>query len=121
MAFSAVFQWLPGDKGGLNRFLLEHYVEHQTFYKTLLDQATPVKSINYPIQKIGAVSGAEGMDNWPDWLWAHQAMSQSVWSGLGGGQSADFGSVKYQDPVAMQDWMQRHAAWHAVVRQSLGL
>lgn len=112
MAFSAVFQWLPSDEGGLNRFLLEHYVEHQQFYKTLLDQATPVKTVNYPIQK---------MNSWPDWLWAHQAMSQSVWSGLGGGQSADFGSVRYNDTVAMQDWMQQHAAWHAVVRQSLGL
>lgn len=112
MAFSATFQWLPGDEGGLNRFLLEHYVEHMQFYKVLLDQATPVKTVNYPIQR---------MENWRDWLGAHQEMSQSVWTGLGGGQSADFGSVKYQDPTAMQDWMQRHAAWHAAVRQSLGL
>lgn len=110
MAFSAVFQFVPGDEGGMNRFLLEHYVEHQQFYKTLL--ATGVRTVNYPIQRL---------ESWDDWLGAHQEMSQSVWSGLGGGQSTDFSRLKYTDPNAIQDWLQFHADWHATVRQSLGL
>jgi hypothetical protein len=110
MAFSAVFQWLPGDEGGLNRFLLEHYVEHQQFYKALLSLG--VRTTNLPIQRI---------ENWPDWLAAHQQVSQSVWTGLGGGQSTDFGTVRYDEPTAMQDWMQFHSLWHKAVRDSLGL
>lgn len=112
MAFSAVFQWVPGDEGGLNRFLLEHYVEHQTFYKTLLGQTPSVRTVNYPIQRISS---------WPDWLAAHQNMSQSVWTGIGGGQSTDFGTLKYEDAGALQDWQELHARWHSQVRDALGL
>lgn len=110
MALTSTFQWLPGDDAGLNRFLLDHYVEHQQFYKTLL--GVGVRTVNYPIQRL---------ESWPDWLAAHQKMSQSVWTGLGGGQSTDFGRVKHEDPGAMQDWMQVHSLWHKVVRDSLGI
>lgn len=112
MAFSAVFQFIPGDKEGMNRFLLEHYVEHEMFYKTLLEQSPSVVTANLPIQRL---------ESWETWLGAHQQMTQSVWSGLGGGQSQDFSRLKYEDPFAMQDWMNLHAAWHAEVRAALNL
>lgn len=94
----------------MNRFLLEHYVEHQMFYKLLLEQG--VTTVNYPIQS---------MHDWETWLGAHQEMSQSVWSGLGGGQSTDFSRLKYDDPGALQDWLQFHAGWHATVRETFGI
>lgn len=112
MAFSAVFQWLPGDAGGLNRFLLEHYVEHQQFYSVLAQSSPAIVTTNLPIQRLEA---------WPQWLAAHQEMTQSVWTALGGGQTVDFGRLDYEDPEALQDWMQSHADWHAVVRQALQL
>lgn len=112
MAFSAVFQWVPGDEQGLNRFLLEHYLEHQLFYTTLAEAATPIATVNLPIQRIG---------DWPVWLADHQEMSQSVWTALGGGQNVDFGRVNYKDPDDLQDWMQAHNDWHTTVRDALGL
>lgn len=112
MTFSVTFQFVPGDEAAMSRFLLDHYLEHQQFYLALLTQSVSISTVNYPIQRL---------DNWPDWLAAHQKMSQSVWSGIGGGQSTDFGRLKYDDPGALQDWLQIHAGWHAVVRDALGL
>lgn len=112
MAFSAVFQFAPGDEKGLQRFLLEHYLEHQQFYKTLLGQSPSIPTANYPIQRL---------ESWESWLGAHQEMSQSVWSALGGGQSTDFSRLKYDSAEAVQDWLNYHAQWHEVVRESLGL
>lgn len=112
MPFSASFQWLPGDDAGLNRFLLDHYVSHRRYIGALAELATPFKAVDLPIQRL---------EKWPDWLAAHQQMSQSVWTGLGGGQGTDFGSLKYDDPAAMQDWMLYHYNWHKVVDEALGL
>ena len=96
----------------MNRFLLEHYVEHQQFYKTLLAQTPSVVTVNLPIQR---------MEDPQDWLAAHQEVSQSVWSGLGGGQSTDFGRLDWKDPNKVQDWLQIHSDWHRSVRNALGL
>lgn len=112
MAFSAVFQFIPGDSAGMNRFLLDHYLEHQEFYRSLLGQNPSVVTANYPIHR---------MENPTVWLAAHQEMSQSVWSGIGGGQSVDFGRVDWSDPDKLQDWMQAHADWHRTVRDALDL
>lgn len=112
MSFSAVFQFRVGDEGGKNRFLLEHYVEHEQFYKALLGQTPSVRTVNYPIQR---------MDSEKDWLAAHQKMSQSVWTGIGGGQSTDFESLDWKNPAQVQDWFNLHALWHKSVRDSLGL
>lgn len=112
MAFSAVFQFAPGDQQGLNRFLLEHYLEHRAFSKALLAQNPSIPTTDYPIQRI---------ENWETWLGAHQEMSQSVWSALGGGQSTDFSRLKYESPEAVQDWLNYHAQWHTTVREALGL
>lgn len=112
MAFSALFQWVPGDERGLNRFLLEHYIEHRLFADTLLGQTPSVRTLDYPLQH---------MDRPRDWLGAHQKVSQSVWTGIGGGQTTDLESVNWDDPGALQDWQQIHLAWHQQVRSSLNL
>lgn len=112
MAFSAVFQFRQGDEAGKNRFLLEHYIEHVKFYNALLAQTPSVVTVNYPIQT---------MDKPQDWLAAHQAMSQAVWSGIGGGQSTDFGTLDWTNAGQVQDWMNVHQLWHQQVRDSLGL
>lgn len=112
MSFSAVFQFKVGDEAGKNRFLLEHYVEHQMFYKTLLGQTPSVVTLNYPIQR---------MDNEQEWLASHQRMSQAVWSGLGGGQSTNFETLDWSNPGQVQDWFNLHALWHQSVRDALGL
>lgn len=112
MSFSAVFQWLPGDEAGFQRFLMEHYLEHRLFIDTLLAQSPPIQTLEYPIQNMFS----------PDeWLSSHQEMSQSVWSALGGGQSTDFARLDWNDKVAVQDWQLLHAAWHQSVRDSLNL
>lgn len=112
MAFSAVFQFMPDDVAGRERWLLEHYLEHMQFYRTLLEQTPSVVTVNYPIQR---------MDEPTAWLGAHQKMSQSVWSGIGGGQSTNFGDLDWDDPGKLQDWMESHAQWHRAVRDELGL
>lgn len=110
MAFSAVFQYRLDDEAGKGRFLIEHYIEHQNFYKSLLDQG--FVATNYPIQR---------MEDPQRWLAAHQEMSQSVWTGLGGGQSTDFGTLDWQSPSQVQDWFRLHLLWHQQVGQALGL
>lgn len=112
MAFSAVFQFEPNDEAGKARWLLEHYVEHQSFVDALAGLAQPFLATSYPIQR---------MEDSERWLAAHQQMSQSVWTGLGGGQSTDFGRVEWDDPAALQDWFNYHALWHQNVREQLGL
>ena len=112
MAFSALFQFMPGDPVGQDKWLLEHYLEHQMFYRELLAQTASIVTTNYPIQR---------MRDSKSWLAAHNEMSQSVWSGIGGGQSPDLGSVNWDDPKELQDWLEYHAAWHASVRESLNL
>lgn len=110
MAFDSVFQFKQGDEGGKNRFLLEHYLEHMEIYRALAAQG--IATVNYPIQT---------MEEPNEWLAAHQTMSQSVWSGIGGGQSTDLGRVDWNDAQQMQDWMVLHRDWHRSVRNSLGL
>lgn len=112
MTFSAVFQWIPGDQLGLQRFLLEHYVEHRIFADTLLGQSPSIITVDLPIQT---------MVDPTQWLTDHQRMSQSVWSAIGGGQSTDFERLDWEDSVAVEDWQLLHAAWHQSVRDSLNL
>ena len=112
MTFSAVSQWLPGDELGLQRFLIEHYLEHRLFTATLLSESPPVQTVEYPIQT---------MFDPRDWLSEHQQMSQSVWTGIGGGQCTDFESLDWNDAAQVQDWQLLHAAWHQSVRDSLNL
>lgn len=112
MAFSAVFQFMPGDEAGRGRWLIEHYLEHMEFYKELMGQTPSRVTINYPIQR---------MDIPEDWLDAHQKMTQSVWSALGGGQSSDFADLDWENENMVQDWMYQHYLWHQSVREQLGL
>jgi hypothetical protein len=112
MAFSELWQFMPGDNAGRERWLLEHYLEHQQFYRALLEETPSVASVNLPLQR---------MDDPQEWLTAHQQVSQSVWSGAGGGQSTDFGTLDWDDPTAVQDWMNVHQLWHEEMRETLGL
>lgn len=112
MAFSAVFQFRPDDEAGKNRFLLEHYIEHRQFINTLLGATPPFVPVDLPIQRMESIK---------DWLAAHQEMSQSVWTGLGGGQTTDFGTVNWDSDSQRQDWFNLHQLWHQTVRSSLGL
>lgn len=112
MASFPTFQFVPGDGAGMNRFLLDHYARHRLYIDALLEQTPPFRPVDLPIQRL---------EEWPGWLAAHQQMSQSVWTGLGGGQCTDFGSLKWEDPNALQDWFLYHKNWHAVVDDALGL
>lgn len=112
MTFSALAQFIPGDPVGQDRWLLEHYLEHQTFYRELLGQSPTVVTVNLPLQHM--------RDPRP-WLVAHQQVSQSVWTGLGGGQSVDLATVDWNDSAKLRDWLEFHAAWHQSVRDSLSL
>lgn len=112
MAFSALFQFQLNDEAGRGRFLIEHYVEHIQFYKALLAQNPSVITVNYPIQH---------MDDPKTWLGKHQEMSQAVWSGIGGGQSTDFGTLDFNDKNQVMDWFFLHNLWHQQVRASLNL
>lgn len=96
----------------MSRFLIDHYLEHMQFYKTLLGQTPSVVTQNFPIQR---------MEDPKAWLAAHQQMSQSVWTGIGGGQSTDLGSLDWADTNQVQDWLQLHNDWHKQVRDVLGL
>lgn len=112
MAFSAVFQFRAGDEGGKNRFLLEHYLEHRVFTATLLAGSPPFAPVDLPIQR---------MDDEDRWLAAHQQMSQSVWTALGGGQMIDLERLNWKDEGQVQDWFNLHALWHRAVREALSL
>jgi len=112
MAFSAVFQFRVGDEAGKNRFLLEHYTEHRQFTDKLLAQTPPFRAIDLPIQR---------MDSVQDWMAAHQRMSQSVWTGIGGGQMIDLETLDWNNQNQVRDWFNLHALWHRSVRDSLGL
>ena len=91
---------------------LAHYLEHMLFYKTLLGQSPSVTTVNYPIQR---------MDDQESWLVAHNKMTQSVWTGLGGGQSQEFGKLDWKNNDEVQDWLYEHHAWHQNVRNALSL
>ena len=110
MAFSAVFQFRLDDEAGKNRFLLEHYIEHRMFVDALL--AKGFIAVDLPIQT---------MNDPKQWLAAHQQMTQSAWTGTGGGQSEDFGTLNWQSPGDVQSWFIDHKLWHDSVRTSLGL
>lgn len=112
MSFASTFQFVPGDEGGMNRFLLDHYVQHRRYVDSLLALTPSYRAVDLPIQRV---------QDWKDWLAAHQQMSQSAWTGIGGGQSTDFGSLNYNDPSAWQDWFLYHKLWHQSVDTSLGL
>ncbi len=112
MSFSAVFQFRVGDEGGKNRFLLEHYLEHRQFSQALQGQTPAFVPVEYPIQR---------MESERQWLEDHQKMTQSVWTGLGGGQTTDFASLDWENENQVQDWFNLHQQWHKVVRDALGL
>lgn len=110
MAFSALTQYLPGDEQGKQRWLLEHYLEHKQMAQALL--ALGFAAVDLPIQH---------MHDPTSWLQAHSLMSQSVWTGIGGGQSADLERVDWDKPDQLLDWFNIHTSWHYQARQALGL
>lgn len=110
MAFSALTQYLPGDEEGKQRWLLEHYLEHQEMYRALLAQN--YASVNLPIQH---------MEEPKAWLAAHQLVSQSQWTGIGGGQSVNLEDVNWDKSDELLDWFNIHTSWHYQARQALGL
>lgn len=112
MAFSPLSTFEVGDKQGEQSWLFEHYMEHKLFSVTLLSQTPPVRTVDYPIER---------MDDVQAWLVAHNEISQSVWTGLGGGQSVEFSRVDWNDPEQLNSWLDTHATWHQQVRDSLGL
>ena len=112
LTFQAVSQWKPGDDAGLQRFLLEHYLEHRLFTDYFLGLPVPIKTLEYPLQT---------MVNPQQWLADHQMVSQSQWSAAGCGESVDLERVNWGEPRQVQDWQIYHAAWHASLRDSLNL
>lgn len=112
MSFAAVSQWVPGDQAGLQCFLLEHYLEHRLFTDYFLGLATPIQTIEYPLQTM--VSPQQ-------WLADHQRVSQSQWTAAGGGESIDLERLNWDNPMQVQDWQLYHAAWHKSLRDSLNL
>lgn len=112
MSFSVVARYVPQDVAGWGSWFLQHAQEHRLITDTLLGQSPPVATVEYPIERMGDVSA---------WLDAHMQMSQSVWSGIGGGQSPDLRTVKWDDPSALNQWFLQHDRWHATVRTALGL
>lgn len=112
MTFAAVAQWVPGDEIGMQKFLLEHYLEHRLFTDYFLSQSPPIKTVEYQIQV---------MTNPYQWLADHQKMSQSQWTAAGGGESIDLERLNWDDPVQVLDWQLFHAAWHKSLRDSLNL
>ena len=112
MAFSALNMFAKGDEQGKNRWLLEHYLEHRAFADALLKQTPPFAPTDLPIQT---------MENPRIWLDAHQQVSQSQWTGIGGGQSTDLASVNWDDWDQVLDWFQFHSDWHYQMRTALGL
>ena len=112
MSFSVFARHMPQDDAGWGTWFLEHAREHRIFTDTLLGQAPPVASAEFPIETMG--------DTEP-WLNAHQEMSQSVWSGAGGGESIDLRTVDWKDKNQVEQWLLTHDRWHASVREALGL
>ena len=112
MSFSTLYKFAIGDDKGRERWLLEHFLEHMNFYRTLLGQTPSFKSVLYPIQR---------MEDPKEWLRVHNRMSQSVWTGAGGGQSIDLETLDWNSPTQVQDWFQLHRDWHYNVRTTLNL
>lgn len=112
MTFAAVYQWSPGDMAGLQRFLLEHYLEHRLFTDYFLSLPTPIRTIEYPLQIMVTPQL---------WLADHQKVSQSQWTAAGGGESIDLERLNWDNPLQLRDWQEFHAAWHASMRNSLNL
>lgn len=113
MSFSVIASHLPQDEAGWGQWLLEHAREHRRFTDALLGQTPSVATAEFPIETMG--------DDPQPWLGAHMEMSQSVWSGLGGGQSEDFRYVDWNDQKQIEQWFLNHDRWHATVRDALGL
>ena len=112
MSFSVIAKNSPVDDAGWGRWHLEHAREHRQMTGALLSQSPPVASIEYPIERMVDVNA---------WLNAHQEMSQSVWSGAGGGESPDFRTVDWKDEKDLANWLIIHAQWHSQMRTTLGL
>ncbi|HLZ34253.1 MAG TPA: hypothetical protein VKP13_09555, partial [Nitrospira sp.] len=93
MAFSALTDWKFGDEKGLQSFLLEHYLEHRLMHDALL--ALGFEPVDYPLQN---------MDDPDQWLNAHQLVSQSIWTGTGGGQSVDLATLDWKSERQVDDW-----------------
>ena len=142
MAFSAVAKWRVGDERGLQRYLLEHYLDHMNMANCL--QVRGYQSTVFPIQR---------MEDARAWLAAHQRMSQSVWTQLGaafrwitsigttfpfttaeggifvwdagtaadGAQSIDLEHVDWENESDVNNWQLIHANWHRQVNGALGL
>ena len=68
--------------------------------------------VDLPIQR---------MDDPEEWLDAHQRMTQSVWTGIGGGQTTDFERLDFNSPTDLTDWQNIHHLWHMQARASLGM
>lgn len=112
MTFSVIGHHVPQDEAGWGQWFLTHAREHRLFTDTLLGQTPPVKTAEFPI---------ETMADPKQWLEAHSEMSQSVWTGLGGGQSLELGQVNWNDPLQLEEWFLDHDRWHHLVREALGL
>lgn len=112
MSFSVLARHMPLDDVGWGQWHLEHAREHRIFTDTLLGQTPSVATAEFPI---------ETMDDPDPWLVAHMEMSQSVWSGIGGGQSLDLRTVDWKDESQLEQWLLVHDRWHAEVRDALGL
>jgi hypothetical protein len=110
MAFSTITQYLPGDEQGKQRWLLEHYLEHKQIGQALM--ALGFVPVDLPLQH---------METPPFWLAAHQLVSQSQWTGIGGGQSVDLERVDWEKSDQLLDWFNIHTSWHYQARQALGL
>lgn len=112
MSFSVIARSMPRDEAGWGQWLLEHAREHRIFTDTLLGQTPAVATAEFPI---------ETMADHDPWLVAHMEMSQSVWSGIGGGQSPDLRTVDWNNEHQVDQWMLAHDRWHSTVRTALGL
>lgn len=112
MTFSAIAGEMPKDEAGWGQWFLEHAREHRSFTGVLLAQTPSVATAEFPIDR---------MDDPEDWLNAHMEMSQSVWSGAGGGQCTDLRTVEWSDEQQLNQWLLVHEQWHATMRDTLGL
>jgi len=114
MAFSAVSNFVVGDEAGKQRWLLEHYAEHQIFNGAIQTTTISISAgiSEYPIQR---------MEDQEVWLLTHQRMHQALWSALGAGIGADLATLDWKKESQVYDWLNLHAQIHADIRGALGL
>ena len=114
MAFSAIPSFVVHDDPGMQRWLLEHYVEHQNFNDALATTTVSITAAitDYPIQK---------MNDKQVWLVVHQRWHQAIWSALGAGIGADLASLDWNKADQVYSWLELHAQVHGDIRSALGL